>query len=958
MNSFLYRIASIYYQHHQDKLNTFTFVFPNRRAGLFFQKYLSEVTEKPLFSPEIITIESCFLQASNLELADKLNSLFKLYKIYKTVGKSNESFDTFAFWGEMLLADFNEVDKHRVNARQLFTNISELKEIDTFFEVFTENQVLAIQQFWKDFEPSRRNKSRNQFVATWNALFPVYEQFKRELLSEGLGYEGMIAKWVTDKLLNNEDISWFKDKQFVFIGFNALNPCEKVLMTELQKKEQADFYWDYEAPELRDNNNPASLFFKENTRQFKSKYEIKPQIESFNDKQIELIEIPSSVGQTKEIYHILDSLYPENKENSFLETAVVIPDENLLLPLLYAIPEHINKINVTMGYPMQFTPVAGLMEHIFELHKRKKIIDGEVKFYHRTVSNVLNHQFIIMVCGDIINNINSHIRQQNLIYVPAEVLHQHELLQAIFQPEVGNDTLLNYLLNILKLLYGSWQKIKEKSVDYQLESGFLYQYYITVNRLSGILKTYEPAIGMQLDTLISLVKQLTTGITIPFVGEPLDGLQVMGALETRGLEFENVIISSFNEGIYPKKSFSDSFIPYNLRKGFGLPTYEHQDAITSYNFYRLIHRAKRIFLLFDSRIDDGNTGEVSRFYHQLKYLYQLNIVEKKVTYDISIRADDDIQIEKDASIIGKLNSFLDASQSDTALNASSINTYIKCPLKFYFSHIEKIQPMDELSEKLEADVFGSIFHRVIARLYQPFVNQTIHSEMLESILRDEDTIKSHISEAFAYLSFKLPAGSIIELRGNDLLIAEVIFKYIKGVLKSDKKHTPFTYISGEEEYKSRLQTRYGNVNLKGYIDRVDAKDGAARIIDYKTGGGSLEFKDWSDLFIHELESKKQVPHVLQILLYGYLYKQKTQSKQIMPAIIYTKHIFNQDFSPLIVYKPEKEPNVIDNYFDVEENFLTGLTSCVEEIFDPEIPFKQTQLHDNCKYCDFKNICNR
>ena len=203
--------------------------------------------------------------------------------------------------------------------------------------------------------------------------------------------------------------------------------------------------------------------------------------------------------------------------------------------------------------------------------------------------------------------------------------------------------------------------------------------------------------------------------------------------------------------------------------------------------------------------------------------------------------------------------------------------------------------MDELSEKLEADVFGSIFHRVIARLYQPFINQTIHSEMLESILRDEDTIKSHISEAFAYLSFKLPAGSIIELRGNDLLIAEVIFKYIKGVLKSDKKHTPFTYISGEEEYKSRLQTRYGNVNLKGYIDRVDAKDGAVRIIDYKTGGGSLEFKDWSDLFTHELESKKQVPHVLQILLYGYLYKQKTQSKQIMPAIIYTKHIFNQDF---------------------------------------------------------------
>lgn len=959
MNSFLYRIASTYYQHHQNKLNAFTFVFPNRRAGLFFQKYLSEITEKPLFSPEIITIESCFLQASNLELADKLSNLFKLYKIYKTISQSNESFDAFAFWGELLLADFNEVDKHRVNARQLFTNISELKEIDTFFEVFTENQVLAIRQFWKDFEPAGRNESRDQFVATWSILHPIYEQFKKELLSEGLGYEGMIAKWVTDKLLNNEEIPWVQDRQFVFIGFNALNPCEKVLMTELQKRGQADFYWDYEAHELREDNNPASLFFKENTHQFKSKYEIEPQVESLQDKQIELIEIPSSVGQTKQIHHILNDLYPKNEENSFLETAVVIPDENLLLPLLYAVPEHIDKINVTMGYPMQFTPVAGLMDHVFELHKRKKNIGGNIKFYHRAVSNILNHQFVVMVCGDLIEEINAHIRQQNLIYVPMEILQEHELLRAIFQADIEADTLLDYVLNILKLLYGAWQKIKEKSADYQLESGFLYQYHITVNRLSGILKTQQPTISMQLDTMISLVKQLTAGITIPFVGEPLEGLQVMGTLETRGLEFENLIISSFNEGIYPKKSFSNSFIPYNLRKGFGLPTYEHQDAITSYNFYRLLHRAKRIFLLFDSRIDGGNTGEVSRFYHQLKYLYQLNMIERKVAYNISIRSTDAIEIQKDTRILAKLHAFSDASQQDTALTASSINTYIKCPLQFYFTYIEKIQPMDELSERLEANVFGSIFHRVIARLYQPYINQIIQPELLDVLLKDQNTIKSYIAEAFAHLFFKMPADSTVELRGNELLIAQVIFKYIKGVLESDKKHAPFTYISGEKKYTSRLKTRWGAINLKGFIDRIDAKEGSIRIIDYKTGSGSLEFKDWSDLFAHEPESGKQADHVLQTLLYGYLYKGQTELKRITPAIIYTKHIFSQDSSPLIVYKPDRNTkHVIDNYFDVEVDFLSGLTNCVEEIFDPKIPFQQTQIPNRCKYCDFKNICNR
>lgn len=959
MNSFLYRIARAYYQNHPHDLNAYTFVFPNRRAGLFFQQYLSEIADTPLFSPEITTIDSCFLQSSGLQLADKLSMLFRLYRIYQTISHSEESFDAFVFWGETLLSDYNEVDKYKVDAKQLFTNITELKEIDQLFDVFTEKQLEAIRLFWQHFEPFTNNKSQEHFIATWEILYPVYNQFKKELLKEQTGYEGMIARQVIDKLTQHESVQWLDNKQFVFIGFNALNPCEKDLMLALQKRNQADFYWDYEANELRDPDNPASLFYKENTLLFQSKYEIPSETESIEDKEFELTEIPSNIGQAKQIYHILKSLYPDAHEQSYLKTAVIIPDENLLLPVLHSIPDTISKINVTMGYPLQLTPVAGLIDHIFELHKRKRTIDSVSKFYHLSVANIINHQFVVLICGDVVRMIQNEMVKKNLIYVDAKTLKRNELLSLIFNPEIDADNLLQYLLEIIKKLYSSWNKINTDKADYQMESGFLYQYYITINRISGILKSDASGVNMKLETLISLIKQLTQGISIPFVGEPLDGLQIIGALETRGLDFENIIISSFNEGVYPKKGYSNSFVPYHLRKGFNLPTYEHQDAITSYNFYRLIHRARKIHLLFDSRIDNGNTGEVSRFYQQLKYHYNLKIIEKKIAYDVSIKTPEIIRIEKTNKILEKLKPFLDLSEKDTHLSASSINTYIKCPLQFYFTYIEQIEPVDEVSENMETNVFGSIFHEVIQKLYDQYVGRIITTDILETLIKNEIHINRLISQAFAFHYYKQSKGSSVELTGNNLLIARVILKYVCGVLQNDKLRAPFDYIEGESRYKENLSTRFGPVKIKGIIDRIDAKDGVVRILDYKTGAGSLEFKTWDDLFAHNQEPRRQASHVLQTFLYGFLYKSESKHDIILPGIIYTKQIFNDQFSNQIIFKPAKNTSIpVENYADFEIEFISGLTACVEEIFDPEVPFVQTNSIDACSYCSFKNICNR
>jgi Fe-S-cluster formation regulator IscX/YfhJ len=960
MNSFLYRIAAVFYQHFGNEINTFTFVFPNRRAGIFFQKYLSQIVDKPVFSPEILTIDECFFSSSELQIADRLSMLFKLYRIYKNLSNSDESFDTFAFWGETLLSDFNEIDKYRVDAKQLFTNITELKEIDKLFNIFTEDQIEAIRQFWMSFAPVNETQSQQNFLSTWEILFPLYDKFTNELKTENCGYEGMIFREVVEKLQNNTDVQWFENKHFVFIGFNALNPCEKALFTSLRKRSQADFYWDYEAFELRDNSNPASLFFTENTSLFPSKYNITLTPQSLKDKKIELLSVPSAIGQAKHIYHTLQQLYPVNSdEKSFLKTAVVLPDENLLLPLLYSIPSNINKINVTMGYPLNLTPVAGLMDHIFELHKRKREIGGETKFYHLTVANILNHQFIALICGKTIEHINNEMLQKNLIYVDASTLQKNKLLNIIFNPDIEASSFLEYLINLLKLLYYEWHSVSDDATASHLESGFLYQYYTTVNRINEIIKDQPDDLSINLDTFIRLVKQLTQGISIPFVGEPLEGLQIIGTLETRGLDFENILISSFNEGIYPKKSFSNSFIPYHLRKGFNLPTYEHQDAITSYNFYRLIHRAKKVFFFSDSRIDKGNTGEVSRFYHQLKYHYNLDMKEKTVAYDIAFKSNQPIKIEKNNFIKEKLSIYQDRTFPGKALSASSINTYIQCPLQFYFKYIEGIEASSEVSDNIETDMFGNIFHAVMAAIYEPFKGKLVQPTDITLMMKNETRIYQLLSESFACFLYKKPKGVSVELQGNSLLISKILLKYIVGVLKNDKNHAPFKYINGEEYCETTLLTKYGTVNLKGYIDRIDEKDGNIRILDYKTGSGSLDFKSWDDLFDRNYDPRKRPKHILQTFLYGLLYKGKTAAKVITPGIYYTKNIFYDQFSTELCIKEERNSKIIiQNYYDYESAFISPLINCVEEIFNPDVPFFQTDIIDSCSYCDFKNICKR
>ena len=959
MNSFIKRVAEAYYSQHNTQISNFTFVFPNRRAGVFFQQHIAELAGKPLFSPEIITINECFTSASHWITSDRLSQLFRLYKIYIQQSKSEETFDTFVFWGEMLLSDFNDVDKYRVDAKQLFTNITELKQIDELFNVFSENQINAIREFWSSFVPVVEKKTHTDFIATWKILFPLYQQFRNELIAENSATEGMICRDVADRLANKEFIEAFANKQFVFIGFNALNPCEHTLFVELQKLHQADFYWDYEADELRDSDNHASLFYAANIHSFPSKLEILPITEPLHAKEIEVIAVPSAVGQAKQCYDILNKLYPIDSETkSWIKTAVVLPDESLLVPLLHSLPTQIEKINITMGFPLKSTPVSGLIEHIFELQKRKRFANDKSSFYHINVTNILNHQYIALLCGDDAKKTLTKIVENNWIYIDSNELQTNPLLASIFNPQQNSISFIPYLLQILKSLQTVWQQATDDTHNYQLECDYIYQYYVTINRMSDIMKHKPTEVDMTIETLIRLLRQLISTITIPFIGEPLDGLQIMGVLETRGLDFENLIITSFNEGVFPQKGSNNSFIPYNLRRGFNLPTSEHQDAITAYNFYRLIHRSKKIFLLFDSRNENGLTGEVSRFLKQLNYHYNVKYSEKSVSYNIEFGTPQEIQIEKTPLVMQKLNMYISADDPKLSLSASSINCYIDCPLQFYLTKVEEVEQAEEVKETIEADMFGTLFHSVMEYIYQPYKGKMIQSDDFDGIIKNHLHIDKEIARAFSEKYFK-KKNHIANLEGNNLLIARVLKKYILQVLKTDKEHAPFKYIGSEEKCSIQFPIYKGKslVNIKGFIDRIDEKNGTLRILDYKTGTGNLEFKSLDDVF--DGNKTKRPKFVLQTFLYGILYKQHANGKTMMPGIYYMRDVFKDNFDTVLQFKPDRNTKELVTDFGVfEHEFSEKLTECLEEIMNPEIPFVQTTNPAICKYCPYAGVCNK
>lgn len=966
MKPFLYLIAQTFYKKYGKEIQDIAFVFPNRRAGIFFQKYLAEVAGHPLFSPPIMTISDLFIRLTPYQPADRIQMLFILYRHYIALSHSEESFDNFVFWGEMLLNDFDDVDKYVVNAKELFTNIQDLKEIENrFSDILTENQIEFIRRFWDHFIPAMESEKKMQFIALWEILYPLYEALRNELKEKGLAYEGMIFREVAEKA-KKRDEPLLPYKQIVFIGLNVLSTSEEMLMHRLKELDIADFYWDYNAPTLQDEYNKATFFLSRNRKAFPSKLLLDADPQEETCPEIELIGIPSAVGQAKQTQDILNDLILSGAipdPSKAINTAIVLPDEHLLLPMLYSVPEMINPINITMGYTLSNTPVAGLMESIFDLQKHFRMVRGEAQFYHRKVLSLLSHRYILLSGTAEINRLSKEIKQFNKVFIPVSELGRTELLKLLFVSLETADQAADYLIAILEYLQQGIENKNESNAEEAehsislsaLEKEFLYHYYITVKRLKEVIRDERTL--MNVTTFFRLLGKMAGSISIPFRGEPLSGLQIMGVLETRALDFENLIILSMNEGIFPMTKVANTFIPHNLRKGFGLSTLEHQDSIYAYYFYRMIYRAKKLYLLYDTRTEGLQTGEMSRYIYQLKYHYQIPIHEKIMNYDITVKENQTIQIQKNEFVRKQLDRFL--SGGDRALSASAINTYIDCPLKFYLGYVEKVSPEEEVSESVEASTFGSIYHGIMEIIYNRMQGKLVTGDLLEKIQKDNLLLTSLIEEMFAKYYFQTP--KIRPLTGQNYLTGEIIRKYVKQTLATDRKYTPFVYT--HSEFPIDIQHTFDGVRqirIKGSIDRIDEKDGITRIIDYKTGKGETVFKNIPDLF--DSQKKDRPKAVMQVFMYAMIYLREKHPACIRPGIYPLRELFKTQFDWSIIHETKvngrkiQQPVIDFSIYNAE--FTDVFNECIQEIFNPEKPFIQTENTQICEYCDFAAICKR
>jgi len=959
MKPFLYQVASAFYFEYGPQISRLAFVFPNKRTGLFFKKYLSEVADKPVFSPTILTISDLFTQLSGKQTADRIYMLFTLYKLYIEKSGSTETFDEFLYWGEMLLNDFDDVDKYLVDASKLFTNVTDFRNIGTDYEFLNENQMSAIRTFWSSFNPGSPTSTQEIFLAAWEILYDLYRDFKDILNRQGLGYEGIIYREVVEKLSSAETIPLPYDK-VVFVGLNALSPAEESLLQILQSRELADFYWDYGSDQIRDPDNKASLFVEKNLKQFPS--QLVWQTEESVDPKIDVIGIPSGIGQAKQLYTLLEELCDEDgmEEEKALRTAIILPDENLLIPVLNAIPEKIRNINVTMGYPLAGTPVASLMEYILTLQKNVRYMDRQPMFHYRDVLPVLNHRYVLSTQPEIITGLIKYITDYNKIYISCRELEKTILLKTIFTPVPDALAFSDYLIRVLQELNHYFALEEEEPEEEEdprwsmsdLEQEFIFHYFATVNRMREVM--LDADVEMQFETYFRLLKRITDTIKIPFEGEPLAGLQVMGVLETRALDFERLIILSMNEGKFPARNTVNSFIPYTLRRGFGLPTSEHQDAIWAYHFYRLIQRTSQVSLLYDTRNTGLNTGEKSRYIHQLHYHYQHPLVNKLVVYNVSSSKTTAISIQKTRDVSERLHVFMKG--QPRAISASAINTYLDCPLKFYFSVIENVQEEEEVTETIESSVFGSILHKVMEELYEPLRGKMVTADLLVAIGKDTRTLTTAITRAFAEVFFKTDV--LRPLTGQNYLIGEMIRKYVEKTLERDRKLTPFRYLESEKRIQEVFTLSDGReIQLKGFIDRIDEVNGVIRIIDYKSGTGHTVFNSVDSLF--DMKDKDRCKAVMQVFMYAWIYQRlpEGKNKMIRPGIYYMRDLFSQEFDPDIYYRPERNRKTrVESFGDFAQDYEMGMRHCLDEIFDTKTSFIQTPTGKACLYCNFKEVC--
>ena len=957
METFLQLVAQDLYSKVGNDLSRVAMVFPNKRASLFFNEYLANQSNQPIWSPAYVSISELFQQLSTLKLGDPIRLVCELYKIFKEETGSNESLDDFYFWGELLIGDFDDVDKNLVDADKLFTNLKELKGIMDDLDYLDSEQEEAIRQFFQNFSIEKQTELKEKFVSLWNCLGSIYTKYKAQLRSLGIAYEGMMYRDVIESI-DTEQLHYDK---FVFVGFNVLNTVEHRFFKILQDKGKALFYWDYDLfytkKQANQSTHEAGEFILRNLRDFSNELPASYFDKLQYPKKVRYISAPTENAQARYLPEWIEDIKPYTQQEK--ECAVVLCNEAVLLPVLHSIPDDVKNVNITMGFPLAQTPAYSFINALLEL-QTSGYRHKEGRYLHAAVQTVLKHPYTRQ-CSSVADRLERELTKSNRFYPLPSELKKDEFLTKVFTPVSSNLDLCNYLLVLLKEVSAIYRS-EDGSDDIfnQLYRESLFKCYTLINRLYSLIESGE--LEVKIDTFKRLLNRLLTPTNIPFHGEPAIGMQIMGVLETRNLDFKNLLMLSLNEGQLPKSGGDSSFIPYNLRKAFGMTTIEHKNAVYAYYFYRLIQRAENITLMYNTSSDGLNRGEWSRFMLQFLVEWNHDISIEYLEAGQSPQAMREITIEKSPEIISRMLSRYDANSNPNAikLSPSALNSYLDCRLRFYFAQIARLKKPDEVSAEIDSALFGTIFHESAEMIYKDLSahGKEIREEDINQLLKDDIKLQRYVDNAFKKIFFQVKEDERPEYNGLQLINSKVITSYLRQLMKIDLNYTPF-YMEGMEKKVQeyiQVETAMGNLKLLigGTIDRIDRKDDTLRIVDYKTGGLPKTPESIEKLFSRD---KDRANYIFQTFLYSYImYRQ--QSLIVAPALLYIHKAANENYSPVVEIGKGKEKMPINNFAFYEEKFSEYLQELLKEVFDKDVPFNQTEELDRCTYCDFKSICKR
>ena len=934
----------------------------------------------PMVVPQMVTVSDFLTKCSGLVPSDRIGQLIDLYSCYKKHYAKAETLDEFIYWGDVILSDFNDIDKYLIDPKAIFANIADLKALKDSYEYLSDTQREAILRFVDRFNESDARVSDNlmkgcgrdtksSFREIWDILLNIYEDFNALLRSRGEAYEGMISRSVAerakaegvDAMLSK---AWPHSGSFVFVGLNALNECEKTLLLKMKNAGVAEFCWDYAGDMIRHPLNRSSLFMEQNLKLFPQAFPM--DAEGVARPKLTVLSVPSAVGQVKLVSDIVKGRNPD-------DCAVVLPDESLLMPLLDSLDPSLRDVNVTMGYPMQPTELHALMQSLVTLQIHRRIRNGSCSYWYKPVKDIFaNGIFRKMAAGnEKLGDVLRKMKEKPSPYVDSSLMEGDPLLELMFRPVEGelNSSDVKTVLAFAhwqKELLSAFAKLLAGQADLALELDLAKEYWCCVNRIASLAERRGEEFALNAQAYVRLLDSLLAGVSVPFNGEPLKGLQIMGPLETRALDFSNIILLSCNEGSFPSSSFSASFIPPELRKGFGLPTVEYRDAMWAYYFYRMISRAENVFLTYDSRTEGVKPGEESRFIKQLSYHFNLPVEWKVATASLNPPAE--------KPDITKTEDQVELLRNHRWLSASSLEKYLDCPASFYYSKVEKLSKEEEVNENLDAAMIGTVYHNVMRALYMG------GDEMLSDRSFDKLNATNTVGEKNITLSYlegwrkrhsdilrKVKSFICYELNcdevsGRDLITAEIITRY---VLKTIDRDIELLKSSGENCFRilgleRPCECKIGGFSFYGIVDRIDRVGDKLRVVDYKTGSdnpSSLNSDNpdqlVKDIFHGSAKKRRECRAALQF----YIYDRMLESAVLDDgSSVSLSEVNNSMYSVPSMYSDPLKIYPLSEALN--EEMSKELDALLAEIADVSKPFSRTEDREVCKWCDFKMICGR